>query len=207
MAALERAELERVGAQARKVVPSCVSTPMFGDNWWTVKVDNASASVTKILSVDVRAVDPGGNEVPQGCQQANNTMPVDQAFERSIRAALAGSFEGGFQRSGYGSMIPPGTAQHISDRIAPTVKHAMQEAMVGQFVKEWRTILPPNEHAVMAYTTTDPSYRLRITIDYEDEAGFTWQRTDVSQPRRTDMIETPAGPKRQRLFGRKPKLA
>lgn len=55
MAALERAEVERVGVQARKVVPSCSSTPMFGDNWWTVKIDNASASVARILAVEVRA--------------------------------------------------------------------------------------------------------------------------------------------------------
>jgi hypothetical protein len=38
----------------------------------------------------------------------------------------------------------------------------------------------------MAYTTTDPSYELRITIDYEDQAGFHWRRTDASQPVRTD---------------------
>jgi len=37
-----------------------------------------------------------------------------------------------------------------------------------------------------AYTTTDPNYKLRITIDYEDEAGYQWRRTDTSQPRRTD---------------------
>lgn len=203
MAALERAEVERVGAQARKVVPSCSPTPMFGDNWWTVKIDNASASVTKILSVEVRAIDPQGNEVPQGCQRANNTMPVDQAFERSIRAALSGSLEGGLQRTGYGSMIPPGIGNQLANQMAPTIKKAMQEAMVGQFVKEWRTLLPPNENAVMAYTTTNPNSRLRITIDYEDEAGFTWQRTDVSQPRRTDVIEAAEEQPRRRLFGRK----
>jgi hypothetical protein len=38
----------------------------------------------------------------------------------------------------------------------------------------------------MAYTTTDPNYVLRITIDYEDEAGFQWQRTDTDQPTRMD---------------------
>jgi hypothetical protein len=38
----------------------------------------------------------------------------------------------------------------------------------------------------MAYTTTDPNYELRITIDYEDKAGFQWRRTDAGQPTRTD---------------------
>ena len=38
----------------------------------------------------------------------------------------------------------------------------------------------------MAYTTTDPSYELCITIDYEDEDGYQWRRTETSQPTRTD---------------------
>jgi hypothetical protein len=38
----------------------------------------------------------------------------------------------------------------------------------------------------MAYTTTDPSYDLRITIDYEDQDGYQWRRTDTSQPTRAD---------------------
>jgi hypothetical protein len=40
--------------------------------------------------------------------------------------------------------------------------------------------------ALMAYTATDPNFKLRITIEYEDEAGYQWQRTDSSQPRRSD---------------------
>jgi hypothetical protein len=36
----------------------------------------------------------------------------------------------------------------------------------------------------MAYTTTKPDYTLRVTIDYEDEAGYQWRRTDTSQPER-----------------------
>jgi len=35
----------------------------------------------------------------------------------------------------------------------------------------------------MAFTTTRPDYTLRITIHYEDEAGYRWRRTDASQPK------------------------
>jgi len=52
--------------------------------------------------------------------------------------------------------------------------------------------VPPSEHAVMAYTTTNPNFKLRITIDYEDEAGYQWRRTDTSQPRRIDDTPLPA---------------
>ena len=76
--ALNRAEAERVAAQARKIVPSCVRTPMFGNAWWTVKIENISNAVATILAVDVAAVDTNGNVVSHGCRQSNNTMPVDQ---------------------------------------------------------------------------------------------------------------------------------
>jgi hypothetical protein len=51
------------------------------------------------------------------------------------------------------------------------------------------TTLAPNQNAVLAYTTTDPNYRLRITIDYEDEAGYRWHRTDTSQPKDAMLLD------------------
>lgn len=186
MDALSRAETERVAAQARKVLPSAVRTPMFGNNWWTVRISNTSNAVAVIMDVNVAAIDSQGRVVPNGCQQANNTMPADQAFDRAIRGAMSGSLRGAFGQSGYGSMIPPGAADHLANRLAPTVKQAMQEAMIGHFVTEWQKTLTPNQSAVMAYTTTDPNFKLRIIIDYEDEAGYQWRRTDSSQPVRTD---------------------
>jgi hypothetical protein len=168
MNALRRAERERVAAQARKVVPYCVRTPMFGDSWWAVRIDNASNALTRLLSVDVKAVDGNGREVPCGCQRANDNSPVD----RYVHTALSES----------------------STRLAPSFKQAIRDAMTGHFVKQWPGTLPPNQHAVMAYTTRDPDYTLRISIDYEDEAGYQWRRTDASQPRRRDESEgiTPA---------------
>jgi hypothetical protein len=79
MDALRRAAKKRVAAQARKVVPSCVRAPMFGDSWWTVRIDNTSNAATTILAVDVTALDANGIQVLDGCRQANNTMPIDQA--------------------------------------------------------------------------------------------------------------------------------
>jgi hypothetical protein len=67
--------------------------------------------------------------------------------------------------------------------LVPAFKQALRDSMVGHFVKEWPRTLAPNQHAVMAYATDDPNYKLRISIEYEDEAGYQWQRTDASQPR------------------------
>lgn len=186
MDALNRAEAERVAAQARKIVPSCLRTPMFGNTWWTVKIENLSSAAASISAVDVAAVDTNGSVVPSGCRQSNNTMPADQAFDRAIRGAMSGSLQGAFQQSGIGSMIPQGATQHLANQLAPAVKQAMQEAMIGHFVTEWQRTLGPNQSALMAYTTTDPKLKLRITIDYEDEAGYQWRRTDSSQPVRTE---------------------
>ena len=167
--ALRRGMRKRVAAQARKVVPSCLRAPMFGDSWWTVRIDNTSNAVTTILAVDVVAVDADGIQVPDGCRQANNTMPIDQAFDRSIRAALS---EGSSEKS------------QLNPRLSPALKRALRNALVGYLSTEWQRILPPNHHTVLAYTTTKPEYLLRVTIDYEDEAGYQWRRTDISPPKR-----------------------
>ena len=144
MDALHRAERQRVAAQARKVVLSCVRTPMFGDSWWTVRIDNATNAVTTILAGDVKAIDSTGSEVPDECRQANNTMPIDHAFDRCIRAGLSASLEGGFQQSPYGGMVAPGASQRLSNQLAPAFKQAMRDALVGHFINEWQRTLPPN---------------------------------------------------------------
>jgi hypothetical protein len=167
--ALRRAEQARIAAQARKVLASCVRTPMFGETWWTVRIDNASDAVATILGVDVAAFDTMGFEVPHGCSRAAGVVPVDRVFDLSIRAALDDMSRGRFEHE-----------------LVPAFKHAVRDAMVGHFVNEWPRTVPPNQHAVMAYTATDPNYKLRITIDYEDEAGYQWRRTDTGQPRRID---------------------
>ena len=86
-----------------------------------------------------------------------------------MRAAISDMSRGGFEH-----------------QLVPAFKQAICDTMVGRFVKEWPRTLAPNQHAMMAYTTDDPNYKLRITIDYEDGAGYQWRRTDTSQPRRAE---------------------
>lgn len=132
----------------------------FGESWWTVKIDNAGNAVTTILAVDVTALDANGFEIPHGCGQAHTTMAFDQAFDRTLRTAHSES----------------------SNAPLPAVRQAMRDALAGHLVQEWPRILPPSQYAVMAYTTTDPSYEPRITVDFED--GYQWRRTDIRQPGR-----------------------
>jgi hypothetical protein len=132
-----------------------------------------------ILAVDVTALDANGFEVLGGCRQANNTFPFDQAFDRAVRAAQSESLRERPQQ--------PGDRHHPGRDLVPVLKQAIRDTLAGHLVKRWPRVLPPNQYAVMAYTTTDPNYELRITIDYEDEAGYQWRRTDTSQPTRTDL--------------------
>jgi hypothetical protein len=164
MEALHRVQMDRAGAQARKVVPSCGRIPMFGDTWWAVRIDNASNAMTAIHGVSVTALDANGFKRPDGCRPADNTVPFDEAFQRAVSA---------------------GQSEARND-LVPAVKEALRDILSGHLVKRWPRTLAPNHYAVMAYTTTDPTYELRITIDYEDEAGYPWQRTNASQPRRMD---------------------
>ena len=170
MDALRRVNSERLGAQARKLVPSCARTPLLGELWCTVRIDNASSAVTTIISVEVTAIDTSAVEVADGCQQATSIMPLDKVFDESIRAAVSESLESGLERT-------------------PTdaVREAIRDALGVHFVNAWPRTLRPDQHAVMAYTTTYPNYRLRITVDYEDEAGFRWQRIDAEHPRRMEL--------------------
>ncbi|WP_068176323.1 hypothetical protein [Mycobacterium sp. UM_CSW] len=172
--ALRRVRGKRVAAQARKVFPSCMRTLMFGDTWWTVRIDNTSNAVTTILAVEVKAIDTKGFEVADGCEQANNAMRVEQALDRSILAALSTFNSASEQRSD----------------LPPTFKQALLDALVGHFATAWQRTLSPNQHAVMVYRTTKPDFTLRVTIDYEDQAGYQWRRTDSGQPERTGEAPT-----------------
>jgi hypothetical protein len=173
---LHRIKDERAGAQARKVVPHAERTPMFGETWWTVRIENGSNALTTLLRVDVHALTVDGLEVAHGCEPANGAMTVDQALERSVRAILS----------------EPRNGDH-DERLPGTVQQAMRDALVGHIVDKWPTTIAPSGHAVMAYRTTDPSYELSITMDYEDQAGYQWRRTNVGQPKRLDEHLTVGG--------------
>ena len=186
MNALHRVHTDRIEAQARKVVPSCGRIPMFGDSWWTVRIDNASNAMTALLAVDVKALDSNGFEVSGGCRPADRTVPFDQAFDRAVRAA----------RSLRGQPGEPGDGHQPGSDLLPVLKHAIRDTLAGHLVRRWPRTLSPNQYAVMVYTTTDPSYELCITIVYEDQEGYQWRRTDTSQPTRTDTRTVDRPPRR-----------
>jgi hypothetical protein len=89
-----------------------------------------------------------------------------------LRLKLARSLVGGSEETQQGTRLPP------------ALKQVLRNALIGHLATEWQRTLPPNHHTVMAYTTTKPEYTLRVTIDFEDEAGYQWRRADISPPKR-----------------------
>ena len=86
---MQRAEDDRIAAQAGKIVPTIFPADLFGENMWTVKVSNTSNGVVTNLAVSVTAVDADGHEIPGGCRQANNQISIGDAFRRLISDALS----------------------------------------------------------------------------------------------------------------------
>jgi hypothetical protein len=95
---------------------------MFGDSWWTARIDNTGSAVATILAVDVTALDMNGFEAPHGCTPANNTVPVDDAFDRSIRAALSGLLRDGIDQS---------LSHDPGNRPVPVFNQTIRDAMVA----------------------------------------------------------------------------
>lgn len=197
MDTLQRAENDRIAAQARKVVATVFPADMLGEHLWTVKVSNSSNGVITNLNVSVTAVDAEGNEVPGGCHQANREIDIGGAFQRMVSQALSGSVSGalqtqmrnlgpfgqmgGFPQAGVG---PNQVGDMIAGSLGPEVSARVHEALLGQLVSEWMATLTPEQFAVMAFRTTKSGLRLRVELEYEDEAGYRWRRPDNGQPTR-----------------------
>ncbi|MGB9306134.1 MAG: hypothetical protein WCB92_21375 [Mycobacterium sp.] len=57
-----------------------------------------------------------------------------------------------------------------------------RDAMLGQLAREWMPTLTPGQFAMMAFKTIDRDARLRVVLEFEDEAGYRWRRPDDGQP-------------------------
>ncbi|MGW9267273.1 hypothetical protein [Gordonia terrae] len=194
LAALERAENDRVAAQARKVVPTLVRASIFGPDMWSVKVSNHSNAVITELEVTVMGLDADGDMVEDGCEQANGKIGTTEAFRRVITDAMTGSIDAALSRAnplagmmGMGGIPGMGTAgagAMAGRQMSPQISQAVQEALNGQFASEWPTTLTPAQEAVMAFSAAEGVETLSVSITFTDEAGYRWTRSDNSAPRR-----------------------
>ena len=209
METLQRAEDDRIKSQARKIVPSINRADMFGENLWMARVNNLSNGAVSLLDVRVIALDTDGNEVPDGCRPANNEVQIGKGIERIITESLRGVTTGamasdpiqalnqmmggagfgmpGVQRVGpnLGNMNRQQMDRFVNQRLGGDFSARLREAMVGELATEWLPTLTPNQQSIMALKAASADYQLQIVIEFEDEAGYRWERSDTTQPRQT----------------------
>ncbi|GAB2505620.1 hypothetical protein CATRI_04300 [Corynebacterium atrinae] len=194
LAALDRAEQDRISAQARKVVPTLVRATVFGPDMWSIKVSNHSNAVVTELHVDVEGDDESGNPIENSCTPANGKIGTSEVFRRVIGEALSGSINAAVSRaqapyggwSGLSGMSTSRIGALASQQLAPQISQALQEALNGQLATHWPTALTPEQQAVMAYSASDNAKSIKVRITFTDEAGYRWTRTDKSGPRRIE---------------------
>lgn len=197
LAELQRAEKDRIAAQARKVVPEIAKSVLFGnDDIWMAHVQNASAGAINNLKVVVAAFDGNNQEVPDGFVKATGKLDISGSFQRIISDAFSGSIGGALGGRLGGAMDPNPFAgllgqqfapqnqyrDMLAQQITPQVSKAIQQAMLGQMQKDWPPSLGPNASVTVAYRVTRPDLRLQIGIGFEDEAGYEWERVNQNQP-------------------------
>ncbi|SER81992.1 hypothetical protein SAMN04488583_6386 [Mycobacterium sp. 88mf] len=198
LTALQRAEDDRIAAQARKIVPEVNSAERFGENIWLAHIENASAGAISNLKVVVSAYDSENNEVPDGIRKATGELDISGGIERIISEALTGGISGVMGanpivqmlgQQGYGGQqhaMANFYRQTLDQQVGPQVKQAMRHALMGQLQKDWPGSLGPSASATVAYRATRPGMKLHIGVSFEDEAGYLWHRVDTDQPIRVD---------------------
>lgn len=206
IAALRQAEDERLAAQARWVVLQVIRGTVFNPQIWNLRIDNQSMSPVSNLHVDVIIMDANGNEVPHGYRLANiesigDTMSaiILPEFSRALDglqgryAELVSSFRDGAASLGrtpeesaaiveeFNRNIPP---LEVSPEIAASLRSQVNQAVYMQFSTNWAQFLYANQFTALAIETTRADYIPHLRIRYQDAAGYTWERTDTTTPRR-----------------------
>jgi hypothetical protein len=203
MVALQRAEDDRIAAQARKIVPEIASGDRFGENIWLAHIQNASTGVINNLRVVVMAYDDQDAVVEDGVRKATGELDISGAMEKIISDAVGGGMGGlmnssplaGLSRQqqqfgmGYGGgqrAVADQYKRMLAQQVTPQVSAALRQALIGQIQSEWPPSLGPGASTSVAYRATRPGLRLAIGVRFEDEAGYLWNRVNSDQPTRDD---------------------
>jgi hypothetical protein len=95
LAALQRAEDDRIAAQARRIIPEIASSALFGEDIWIAHIQNASTGAVSQVKVVVEARDADGNEVKHGIRKAKpGEVDISGGLEKLISDALSGGLGG-----------------------------------------------------------------------------------------------------------------
>jgi len=202
--ALQRAENERLAAQARKVNFGVVNASALIPNLYHVGIVNLGTEIVSAMQVKVMAKDISGNVVAGGCRFADRTsvgeamaevvMPeVKRTFE-----VISGELEQLIERAKTGS-IDLGTDAQLVDALFSQISQSMDEHMnigeqqaamlreqvknqaAAQLHEQWPQVLAPGQSAVMPFLTTNAECSIRVDMQFDD-SSYTWIRIDGGKP-------------------------
>lgn len=202
LAALQRAEDDRIAAQARKILAEIANSALFGEDIWLAHVRNASTGAVSQLKVVVEARDSNGNLVEGGIAKATGELDIGAGLQKIVADALSGGI-GGVMSSNpmlglmqqqqqfgggvFGAQRPSYQQDYrdlIAQQVGPEVSKRLRQAMMGQLQKNWPPSLGPGGEASIAYRVTRPDLHMNIGVGFEDEAGYLWFRINTEQPKR-----------------------
>jgi hypothetical protein len=155
-------------ASARQVTIYRTPVALLGPQFWAVTVVNHSTSLAVGLQVSVDAVDSEGNDVPDGARRS--TQAITDIFAK----LKIGPWPDQHHPLSDPSGVLPARRVFLLNRMDIVAAHN---------ALDFPCWLRPNQHASVLYSlesNTSP----RVRIQFEDEAGKLWSRTNDAEPER-----------------------
>ncbi|CQD18119.1 hypothetical protein BN000_04071 [Mycobacterium europaeum] len=151
---------------------------LLGPQIWAVTVVNESASLAVDLQVFVDAVDSEGHDLPGGA--ARSTQSIADVFARLSTGPWPDEHH---------PLLEPGG---VLPTRQPVLLASRMDLVAAHNAVDFPRWLRPNQHASALYSL-EPDASLRVRIQFEDEAGEVWSRTNDADPQRV----SPASPSRR----------
>jgi hypothetical protein len=156
-------------ASARQVATCRTPVTLLGPQIWAVTVTNHSTALAIGLTVSVDAVDPNGNDLPDGAERSR--QPSTEVFARLRTDPWPDAHD---------PPIDPTQATPPGQKVFPTTPMDVVAAHTALNFPRW---LRPNQRASALYAVK-PNASLRVHIQFEDETGEVWSRTNDAEPER-----------------------
>jgi hypothetical protein len=156
-------------ASARQVTIYRTPMPLLGPQIWAVTVANHSTSLALGLTVHVDAVDSDDNRLPDGATRSKQDLA--DVFAK-LRAGRWPDEQRPLMNS---DAAPPARGSSF-------LTNGM-DVLAAHTALDFPRWLRPNQHASALHTVA-PNASFRVRVQFEDEAGEVWSRTNDAEPKR-----------------------
>ncbi|SPM31560.1 hypothetical protein MTAB308_5079, partial [Mycobacterium terramassiliense] len=167
-------------ASARQVAIYRTPVALLGPQTWAVTVVNHGTSLAVDLQVSVKAVDSEGNDLSTGVRRSNQAI-----------ADVFAKLRSGRWPDEHHPLIDP--AGVLRTR-RPAFLISRMDLLAAHSALDFPRWLRPNQHASALYSL-EPNASLCVCIQFEDEAGEVWSKTNDAEPERV----SPTSPGRGEL--------